>query len=247
MEQKEEKMQNTKKIEKIKTEKKPENKKVSGNKGKKKISASTIIIIVGILVICIPFVILGSILISASKATGTPVLGNRYENDLNPAITEEQLTAIESKVASDNQVESVNVKLVTATLRIYVDMQDSLNEEEASALANSVYEAVTSTLDVNTYFTKTGTKKMYDLEIHLYNNMDLSGSEQYLYLITTKNSSMSEMSIQVVSSPKDPDVAAQLRKDTYGSDEGEDGEIGVIDGEGEGSEESSEDETSQGE
>ena len=112
--------------------------------------------------ICIPFVILGSILISASKATGTPVLGNRYENDLNPAITQEQLAAIESKVVSDNQVESVDVKLVTATLRIYVDMQDSLNEEEASALANSVYEAVTSTLDVNTYFTKTGTKKMYD-------------------------------------------------------------------------------------
>lgn len=241
MEQKDKTMQNTKKIEKIKTDKKPENKKSSGSKGKKKINVSTVIIIVGIVVICIPFIILGSILISASKATGTPVLGNRYENDLNPAITEEQLSTIESKIASDNQVESVDVELVTATLRVYVDMQDSLTEEEASALADSVYETVASTLDINTYFTKTGTKKMYDMEIHLYNNMDFSGSEQYLYLITTKNSSMNEPSMQVVSSPKDPDVAAQLRKDTYGNDEEENNEIGIIDGEGEGEEEISSD------
>ncbi len=243
MEQKDEKLHNTKKIEKIKTEKKAENKKAPGSKEKKKISASTIIIIVGILVICIPFVILGSILISASKATGTPVVGNRYENDLNPAITEQQITAIESRIASDSQVESVNIELVTATLRVYVDMQDRLNEDEASILANSVYEDVVSTLDVNTYFTKTGTKKMYDLEIHLYNNLEFSGSEQYLYLITTKNSGMSEPLVQIVSVPKDPDVAAQLRKDTYGSDE-EDSEIGVIDGEGE-EETPSEDESSQ--
>lgn len=244
MEQKDEKVQNTKKIEKVKVAKKSD-KKVTGNKGKMKVNASTIVIIVGIIVICIPFVILGSILISASKATGTPVLGNRYENDLNPAITEEQITSIVSKIKSDNQVESVNIELVTATLRIYVDMQDSLNEEEATALANSVYESVASTLDVNTYFTKTSTKKMYDLEIHLYNNIDFAGNEQYLYLITTKNSSMSEPSVQVVSSPKDPDVAAQLRKDTYGEEEENDSEIGVIDGVGDGENSSEEEEQSE--
>ena len=37
-----------------------------------------------------PFVILGYILLSAAGDTGKPILGNRYEGDLNPAIAEDQ-------------------------------------------------------------------------------------------------------------------------------------------------------------
>lgn len=237
MEQNEKKLQETKKIDTVKPAKKDKPKE----KGKKKISISTIIIIIGIIVICIPFAILGSILISASKATGTPVVGTRYENDLDPAITEEQIQRIESQIASDAQVEAVNIELVTATLRVYVDTQDSLDQEACEALVESVYNTVSSVLDIDTYFTKTSTKKMYDLEIHLYNNIDYADTEQYIYMITTKTSSMEGPSTQTVSVPKDPDVAAQLREDTYGTNEDSD-EIGVIDG-GAGDGELPEDET----
>ena len=52
---------------------------------------------------------------------------------------------------------------------------------------------------------------MYDLEVHVYNNVDKSGTEDYVYVIRSKNSGMEQAATQVVSKPLDAELAQQLR------------------------------------
>lgn len=196
---------------------------------KKELDRSTVILITGLVLIVIPCLILGWILISASLDTGTPILGDRFQGDLDPAITSEQISQIETQVASEGSVDSVTVELATATLRIYVDAADSLSEEEATALSQTVYQDVTSVLPESTYFTSTSSKKMYDLEVHVYNDLSLAGTEGYMYVIRTKNAAMEQAEVQTVSKPLDADLAQQLRDELEEkrnpSDDNEDEEI----------------------
>lgn len=196
---------------------------------KKELDRSTVILITGLVLIAIPCLILGWILISASLDTGTPILGDRFQGDLDPAITSEQISQIETQVASEGSVDSVTVELATATLRIYVDAADSLSEEEATALSQTVYQDVTSVLPESTYFTSTSSKKMYDLEVHVYNDLSLAGTEGYMYVIRTKNAAMEQAEVQTVSKPLDADLAQQLRDELEEkrnpSDDNEDEEI----------------------
>lgn len=52
---------------------------------------------------------------------------------------------------------------------------------------------------------------MYDLEVHVYNNIDKSGAGDYVYVIRSKNSGMEQAATQVVSKPLDAELAQQLR------------------------------------
>lgn len=171
-----------------------------------------IFIFVGILIILIPFIILGVILIQASMSTGKPILGDRFKNDLNPAITSEQLKEIATKIKGQSNVDSVDVSLKTATLRVYVDVSDASSEQQVMDMSKSAYQDVISILDVNTYFTQHDGKEMYDIEIHAY-NQDKNTKENFIYVITNKNSSMEKEHSQVVSKALDPELAQQLRDD----------------------------------
>lgn len=171
-----------------------------------------IFIFVGILIILIPFIILGVILIQASMSTGKPILGDRFKNDLNPAITSEQLKEISTKIKGQSNVDSVDVSLKTATLRVYVDVSDTSSEQQVMDMSKSAYQDVISILDINTYFTQHDGKEMYDIEIHAY-NQDKNTEENFIYVITNKNSSMEKEHSQVVSKALDPELAQQLRDD----------------------------------
>lgn len=171
-----------------------------------------IFIFVGIVIILIPFIILGVILIQASMSTGKPILGDRFKNDLNPAITSEQLKEISTKIKGQSNVDSVDVSLKTATLRVYVDVSDTSSEQQVMDMSKSAYQDVISILDVNTYFTQHDGKEMYDIEIHAY-NQDKNTEENFIYVITNKNSSMEKEHSQVVSKALDPELAQQLRDD----------------------------------
>ena len=189
--------------------KKPKNKAVKHKN--RKMDRSTLVLIIGLVIIAIPCLILGWILISASLETGTPINGNRFKGDLDPAITKDQLKQIEETVKTEDKTEEVTVELATATLRVYVDAADSITEEEAKTLAQTVYSDVTSICDEAVYFTAAAPKKMYDLEIHVYNSLDAAGTPEYVYVIQSKNSGMAEAHQQVVSKPLDPELAQQLR------------------------------------
>ncbi len=166
-----------------------------------------------LLLVLAPIVVFGWFIISAALDTGTPILGNRYKDDLNPAITKSELEQIKSSTNGISGVESTTVELATATLRVYADVEDSASADTCKTIAGQVYSAVTSVLDPNVYFSQHDNMKMYDLEIHVYTKSSSSSDEDFNYVIETKTSSMSGPITQVVSEPIDAELAQQLRDD----------------------------------
>ncbi len=184
-------------------------------KKKKNTHRTGILFTICLILVLAPFVVLGWILFSSSMDTGTPVLGNRFEGDLDPAITKEQLKKVESAVKGLSGQDDASVTMKTATLRVYVDVADDANEETCNAKADEVYNTVASILDPSVYFTKTDDKKQYDLEIHVYTKPEREDTEgeNFVYVIDTKTSNMSEPQKQTVSVAKNQEIADQLRQD----------------------------------
>lgn len=162
----------------------------------------------------LPFAVLGWILLGAALDTGSPILGDRYANDLNPAITKAQLDTIRNDVSKMSGVEKTDVELATGTLRVYADIEDTATVDTANAMADQIYGAVTSTLDPAVYFSQHDNEKMYDLEIHVYNYDDSKDrdSDSFVYVIDTKTSSMDAPAKQTMSEPVNAELAQQLRQ-----------------------------------
>ncbi|MDP2813558.1 MAG: hypothetical protein Q8N92_03830, partial [Erysipelotrichaceae bacterium] len=168
------------------------------------------ILILSLVLLSVPTVVIGKVLYDAFAATGTPLFGNRYDMDLDPAITEEQLTELKIKISSEELVEGVTATLISASLRISVDVKDDITLEQLTPLATTLYSHVVTVLPVETYFKLNETSKMYDLELHIYNSLELKEDESYKYLIFLLNSIMEEPLIQLVSDPKNPEYVKEL-------------------------------------
>lgn len=175
------------------------------------ISVSNLILLFGGIVIVLPIVIWLWILISAYLEVGKPILGDRYKNDLNPAITKQEISTIQKDVSTIDGVKKVEVDLVTATLRVYADVEDTFTDDKVTEIAKNIYQKVTSVLNVNTYFSQHDDMKMYDLEIHVYNLEKDRDNANFSYVILTKTSSMESELVQLVSKPIDAQLAQQLR------------------------------------
>lgn len=164
-----------------------------------------------LILIAAPVGVLGWILLSSMMDTGAPVLGNRYEGDLDPAITKDQMAEIETAVSGLEGIESSSVQMVTATMRVYADVPDDWGIDAVKGKADEIYNAVASVLDPAVYFTQADGRKMYDLEIHVYNLAENREDESFVYVIRNKTSSMSEPITSVVSEPLDAELAQRLR------------------------------------
>ncbi len=164
-----------------------------------------------LILIAAPIGVLGWILLSSMMDTGSPVLGNRYEGDLDPAITKEQMTQIESAVGALEGVEKSSVQMVTATMRVYIDVPDDWGIDAVKGKADEVYNTVAGILDPAVYFTQADGRKMYDIEIHAYNLAENREDESFVYVIENKTSSMSAPISSVVSEPLDAELAQRLR------------------------------------
>ena len=184
-------------------------------KKKKKMSKGGIVLLVSAIIILIPCLIFGGILLSAALETGKPVVGNRFNNDLNPSISSSTTSSLESSIKALSGVEDCNIVLTSAQYRVNVDTVDSLSDSEIQSLVVEVYNLVNQELPVSTYFTATDSEKMYDLSINVYNTT----SDGNIYYILTKNSKMTSYSIQCVSSPVDEDLAKELRGENTSSTE----------------------------
>ncbi len=183
-------------------------------KTRKQNSKIKVIFWICLVLVVIPIAVFAWMIISAALDTGTPILGNRYKNDLDPAITKSELEEIKSATSNISGVQSASVELATATLRVYADIDDDASVESCKTIANEVYRAITSTLDANVYFSQHDGMKMYDLEVHVYNKMPKeSNDDSFNYVIETKTSSMDEPIAQVVSEPINAELAQQLRDD----------------------------------
>lgn len=185
-------------------------KKEKKAKKKGRMDAASWIIIIGLLIIAIPCAAFVYILLSAQAATGTAISGDRFTGDLDPAITETQMANVVTSVESIEGVESAEVILKSATVRVYVDTLDEMTPEVAEGIANQAYEKLTVECDPSVYFTQTASKKMYDIEVHVYNLAENRDSEEFVYVIVSKSSSMEAPIARLVSEPLDPELAAQL-------------------------------------
>ncbi len=192
---------------------------------KKKMSKGGIVLLVGIIVILIPCLIFGGILLSAALETGKPVSGSRFNNDLNPSISNSNTKSLETTISAMSGVESCEIVLKSAQYRVNVNTTDSLSESQIKDLAVDVYNAVNTALPISTYFTSTDSEKMYDLSINVYNYIS-EDDDTMIYYILTKNSNMDTYSLQCVSSAVDEDLAAELRGETSNSSESTNEESG---------------------
>lgn len=175
---------------------------------------------IGLVVILIPCLILLYIIVGTKEKAGQPVVGNRNEGSLDPAITNEQLESIKSALVFDN-VENIEVHLKSATLRITINTNDDVSYEDAETLANTTYDKVMEILPVETYFTnvKEDDKlktKMYDIEIQVYNVLkkDNVNEIDLIYLVKSKSANVSEAHINNFASPKNEEVSDGLLNPT---------------------------------
>ena len=177
-------------------------------KKKKKLSKSAIVLIIGIAIIAIPCLIFAVILGVSVLQKGTPRNGTRFDNDLVNEISKDSVTDIETDLKSISNVEEVEVILSEGQLKVYIDTNDSLSEEDIDAIISSAYNKVTSKLPVSSYFTRTASAKMYDLQINVYTSVESSSNRQYKVL--HKNSSEETYQIDDLVHPKDENLKNEL-------------------------------------
>ena len=166
---------------------------------------------IALILFLIPFFVLGYFIISAAMDTGKPVVGSRYKDDHDPAITSSDVNKVESAVKGVSGVESSFANLATGTLRVYADISDSATADTAKETAGQIYSTVLAQLDPDVYFSQNNGMKMYDLEVHVY-NQNKDAENNFVYVIETRTSSMTEPVVQVVSEPINSELAESLRQ-----------------------------------
>ena len=188
-------------------------------KTKKQNKKPPVVLVLLAIIILVPTILLGSILISTLEDSSKPVVGERYENELDPAITEENIEALKKDVTFDN-ADSVEINFKSARVAILIDLKDDATQEDVKKAVESAYEKVNAILPIDTYFTNRldgeTVIKMYDLQIDAYTVV--SGEGKIHYVLTKTGASEDEV-IQLVSSPKDKDVANDVL--SQGEEKGE--------------------------
>ena len=176
---------------------------------KRKLSKAAIILILGLLIILIPLGVFGSVLLHSWITNNNPVIGDRFANDLDPAITKDNMNSIKSQISSISGVEKVDIVMTTSQMRVNIDTADNLSQEQITNIAQDAYQKVNGVTPVATYFTSTNEKKMYDLAINVYNYIK-EDDETMIYVLLTKNSKMEKPETQVVSEPVNAELAYEL-------------------------------------
>lgn len=190
------------------TNQKTQTKKKSHNKLYSKIFKGNAIFWAGLVFFSIPVIILLVILLQSSLATGNVIEGNRFNNDLEPEITEAMISNVQSELEALS-VQSVSVNLHAATVIVSIKVDPDLAAESFADIATEAVDVIDRAIAIDTYFTSTDAKKMYDLQIDVY-NMSMTDDSVNLHTILTKNGNMTEWAIQDVSTAVNPDLAAEL-------------------------------------
>lgn len=186
------------------------NKEKGTQKKKKGFLESNWILRVTLAIIAIPIVIIAFMLLTSVESSGEPVVGNRFENQLNPAIKDSQVKQIKDSIVYEG-MDGVEVNLKSATLRISVDVNNASDQAIIEEIANNVYGKVDSVLPIATYFTNQGKTKMYDLEINVFNFIpDENNPGEKIHAVLHKNASAEAAALDWKSTPKNEDVSNTL-------------------------------------
>ena len=182
-----------------------------------------VILVLMLIILIVPCAILGAILFQSLEDSSKPVVGNRYETSLDPAIQEEQLTQIQTALEGFDGVEKIEVNLKTARLAILINTKDDMNKDGIQNTIKQAYKKVKEILPTGTYFTnkelindttnETTIVKMYDLQIDAYNVVE--GDNQIHYVMSKTGAQEKEL-LQLVSSPKDKEVSNEVMNQNKG-------------------------------
>ena len=167
-----------------------------------------------VIIIMIPVVIVGYVLLTSMGGQNRPVEGSRFsKTDLDPAITDSSISSLETSLTSIDNVEKASVDLLSATLRVHLDLVDSATDDVANQALDSAYNIVNDQLPIDTYFTNKDGSKMYDLEIDSYNYLidDTHTADGWTYLKLTKTGASKEPVTDNMTTAKDPELASQLK------------------------------------
>lgn len=167
-----------------------------------------------VIIIMIPVVIVGYVLLASLGGQNRPVEGSRFsKKDLDPAITDDNISTLESALSNIENVEKVSVNLLSATLRVHIDLIDSATDDVASAAINSAYSVINEQLPIDTYFTNKDGSKMYDLEIDSYNYLidDTHTVDGWTYLKLTKTGASDGPVTDNMTVAKDAELSNQLK------------------------------------
>lgn len=174
---------------------------------------SKILYSAAVIVILIPLLLLGYIYLSTKENAGVPTVGNRFSDELDPAITDGQLDQVRETLKYD-QAQFVEVNLKSATLRITIDLADNANNDQVTSVLEDAYDKVTKILPEDTYFTNKEGVKMYDLEISAYNFIpEDDNTNGWVYKSKLKNAANEKSHVDVLSSPKNEEVSDTIEKD----------------------------------
>lgn len=175
----------------------------------RKILESKLTTAIAVIILLTPFLIFGFIILRDSSQTGTPVVGERFENGLNPEITTEQLSEVEAKL-DDELIINKKLILKSATLRVYLEVDITASKEQIKELAEKAYASTIEVLPIEPYFTLEGNRKQYDLEIHVYNNSEDRDTDEFIYYQIMKTSSLDEFIGEFVTDTKDPEFRDEV-------------------------------------
>lgn len=170
---------------------------------------------VTLVIIAIPCIVLLYIIIGSRESSDTPVEGSRFKHSLDPEITEQDITSLKDSLSLEG-VESVEVNLKSATLRISLNTSDDLSQEQIQGIMTSAYDIVVEKLPVDTYFANKTVDdqivKMYDLEINAYNYIPTSEEEKggQIHLSRVKNAAAENVVDDVLTSPKDEETSNEI-------------------------------------
>lgn len=194
-------------------------------KGKKK---HNYLVWAAAVVVLIPCLLLLYILIGSLGSSDKPIEGSRFKGSLDPEISQEEITTLQSSLSLEN-VESINITLKSATLRVMINTNDDLSQDTISEIMVSAYEQIVEKFPVETYFqNRTENEKlikMYDLDIEVYNYIptgdeDSSGK---IHMSRTKNSSAEAYVDDILTTAKDETTADELLNPDTSTPPSEDG------------------------
>ena len=161
---------------------------------------------------------LGYQAVNASLGKGQPVVGSRFNNDLDPVISQDSITKITEDLKAMNGVKDAKIVLKSATLRVYIEI-DTNRDANITANLQNAYDIVTKELKVEDYFSIKGLQKNYDLEIHGYNQVPSEDNKGYIYGVLVKGSNMLEPSTQILTKPQSQDVVDYFYEEEKRKDE----------------------------
>ena len=187
-------------------------------KNQRKLRWQYFIIIPAIIIALSAGLFLGYQAVNASLGKGQPVVGSRFNNDLDPAISQDSITKITEDLKAMNGVKDAKIVLKSATLRVYIEI-DTNRDANITANLQNAYDIVTKELKVEDYFSIKGLQKNYDLEVHGYNQVPSEDNKGYIYGVLVKGSNMLEPSTQILTKPQSQDVVDYFYEEEKRKDE----------------------------